>query len=80
MVRHGLVQQGELLFNEIACTKCNRVLIPTEDEIKGDWVYPICCFCGTKQSPLHLIKQSPHEGGQAMNHTVSTLPQIRECL
>lgn len=43
----------ELLFDGVACPNCNKLLLPTEDELKDGWAYGTCCFCGAKLPILH---------------------------
>jgi hypothetical protein len=47
----------QLLFDGVACPNCNKLLIPTEDEVKGVWAYGVCCFCKAKLPVLHLAER-----------------------
>jgi hypothetical protein len=50
-------KRTELLFDGVACPKCNKLLLPTEDEVKDGWAYGDCCFCGAKLPPLHIAEE-----------------------
>lgn len=49
-----ITEPKKLLFDGVACPNCNKLLLPTENEVKDGWAYGECCFCGTKLPALHI--------------------------